>query len=126
MKIEHIPGPTVQSFIRNVFIVCLSRELLKHIDHVLSSHIKLFQKTRSSLKLPASVYKWLLKKSISQAIFYWLTKFHRLIAFSSWDVGDMGIVVVCFPSCGLINVKIDLNFLIKSFSHMTKKLRTKT
>ena len=31
---------------------------------------------------------WFLKKHISHVIFYYLTKFHCLVAFTSWDIGQ--------------------------------------
>ena len=37
----------------------------------------------------------------------------------------MYIVIICFPVCGVINFEIKLGFLIKPFSNMTKKVRTK-
>ena len=38
-------------------------------------------------------------------------------------LGNMCIEIVCFPGCDAINFEINLNFLIKSFFYMTKKLR---
>ena len=40
-------------------------------------------------------------------------------------LGNMGIVIVCFPGWDVIKFEINLSFLIKPFSHMTKKVRTK-
>ena len=37
----------------------------------------------------------------------------------------MGIVIVFFPGWDLIKFEINLSFLSKPFSHMTKKVRTK-
>ena len=37
----------------------------------------------------------------------------------------MYIAIVCFPSCGVINVEINLIFLIKPSLYMTKKSRQK-
>ena len=37
------------------------------------------------------------------------------------DISDnMSIVIVCYPVCDIINFEIDLSFLIKLFSYMTK------
>ena len=38
-------------------------------------------------------------------------------------LGNMCIEIVCFPGCDAINFEINLNFLIKPFFYMTKKLR---
>ena len=53
-------------------------------------HIKLFKKLKRSLKLVSQPHflHIFLKKSISIMIFYWLTKFHCLVAFTSWDIGQ--------------------------------------
>ena len=42
-------------------------------------------KNRSGISLPVSFSAWFLKKNISLIIFYYLTKFHCLVAFTSWD-----------------------------------------
>ena len=44
-------------------------------------------KMRSGTSLPASFFAWFLKKNISHVMVYYLTKFHCLIAFASWDFG---------------------------------------
>ena len=43
-------------------------------------------KKRSWTSLLASFSAWFLRKSISHVIFYKLTKFHRLVVFSWWDI----------------------------------------
>ena len=40
-------------------------------------------------------------------------------------MGYMCIAIVCFPSCDVINVEINLIFLIKPFFYMTEKSRQK-
>ena len=45
-------------------------------------------KKRSGTSLLASFSAWILNKSISLVIFYELTKFHCLVSFTSWDVGQ--------------------------------------
>ena len=45
-------------------------------------------KRRSGTSFPASFPAWFLKKFISLAICYSLTKFHCLLAFTSWDIGQ--------------------------------------
>ena len=45
-------------------------------------------KERSETSFPGSFYAWFLKINISPVIFYYLTKFHCLVAFTSWDIGQ--------------------------------------
>ena len=45
---------------------------------------------RSGTSFPGSFSTWFLKKNISLVIFYYLTKFHCLVAFTSWDIGQYG------------------------------------
>ena len=45
-------------------------------------------KKRSGTSLSASFSAWFLKKNISVVIFYYLTKFQCLVAFTSWDIGQ--------------------------------------
>ena len=50
-------------------------------------------------------------------------KFYSLIDFTSWDLGDMCVAIICFPGCDVINFEINLIFLTKPFFYMTKKSR---
>ena len=50
-----------------------------------SNKVFLKIKERSGASLPNSFFASLLKKNISPVIFYELTKFHCLVAFTSWD-----------------------------------------
>ena len=43
-------------------------------------------KQRPGASLPASFSSWVMKKNIARVIFYYLTKFHCLVAFTSWDI----------------------------------------
>ena len=38
--------------------------------------------------LPVSFPAWFLKKNVSLAIFYWLTKFHCRVLLTSWEIGQ--------------------------------------
>ena len=40
-------------------------------------------------------------------------------------LGNMGLVIVCWPGCIVINFEINLIFLIKPFFYVTKKSRKK-
>ena len=44
-------------------------------------------KKRSVTSFPNSFSAWFLKKNISLVIFYYLSKFYFLVAFTSWDIG---------------------------------------
>ena len=35
-------------------------------------------------------------------------------------LNNMSIVIICFPICDVVNFEINLSFLIKPFSYMTK------
>ena len=45
-------------------------------------------KKSSGTNLPALFSAWCLKKNIFLVIFYYLTKFHCLVALNSWDIGQ--------------------------------------
>ena len=40
-------------------------------------------------------------------------------------LGNMCIIIVCFPSCEVVNFEINFAFLIKSFFYMTKNSKQK-
>ena len=91
-------------------------------DHWLLLHIKLFQKTRWSLEL-VSLPHFLHD--------FWTKIFFTLYSISSPNymiwlrlllgmLGNMYIVIVYFVGCDVINFEINLTFVIKLFSHMTK------
>ena len=64
--------------------------LSKHIETKLqTTSLYLFKnKKRSGTSFPGSFSTWFLKKNISFVILYYLTKFHCLVAFTSWDIGQ--------------------------------------
>ena len=68
---------------------------------------------------------WFFNKIAPHVIFYCLTKFHCLVAFTSWDMEQYVIAILRQPGCDIINFKINLIFLIKSFLYITKKTRQK-
>ena len=45
------------------------------------------------------------------------------VAITSWDI--MCVAITCFPVCEIKNFEINLVYLIKSFSYMTKNVRKK-
>ena len=48
-----------------------------------------------------------------------------MIVFTSCDMENMCVVVICFPGCDVINLEINLIFLIKPFFFMSKISRQK-
>ena len=48
-----------------------------------------------------------------------------MIVFTSCDMENMWVVVICFPGCDVINLEINLIFLIKPFFFMNKISRQK-
>ena len=46
--------------------------------------------------------------------------FYCLIVFTSGDIGQYVIAIVCYPACDVINFEIYLGFLVKRFSYMNK------
>ena len=52
-----------------------------------------------------------------------MTKFNYPIAFTSWDIWQMFIVIVC--KCDITNFEIYLGFLDKPFFYMTKNSEQK-
>ena len=55
--------------------------------------------------------------------FYLLTKFHYLIAFTSWDIGKYMYSNCLFPSSDVINFEINFFFSVKPVLYLTKKPR---
>ena len=77
------------------YTVCFYRMpswgLLKYIETKLQTTCFYLTHTHTHKKkksLPPSFSEWFLKKNISLVIFYYLTKFHCLAAFTSWDIGQ--------------------------------------
>ena len=94
VKIDYISGSIVSGFIQFVFIVCqvdsYQNTLKLRFRSLGFASYKVFlrNKRRSKTSLPSSFFAWFLKKNMSLVTFYKLTKFHCLIAFTSWDIGQ--------------------------------------
>ena len=57
----------------------------------------------------------------THVIFYWLTKFHCLFAFTSWDIGEYCVLQLFVNQVKTLkNFKINLIFLIKPLLYMIK------
>ena len=66
--------------------------------------------------------KWFFKQNETHIIFNQLTKFHCLIAFTSWKMGNMYIAIICFRGCDVINFELTSSF--KSMK-IWQKVKTK-
>ena len=82
-------------------------------------------KKRSGTSLPASFSSWFLKKNIFTLYSINLSNFIVWFSFLLDILGNMQIDIVCFPVEHVKNFEINCDFLIKPFSFMTKKVRTK-
>ena len=93
IKIERISGSIFYSILYFVLIVCQVEDYRKWLK--LSCRLFAFtsyksflkNKKRSGTSLPVSFSAWFYKKYISIVIFYYLTRFQCLVAFTSWDIG---------------------------------------
>ena len=72
-------------------------------------------KTRSGTNLPVSFSACVFKKNISLVIFYFLTKCHCLVAFTSWVIGQDIYCNCLLTRLWRHNFEINLIFLTKSF-----------
>ena len=72
------------------------------------------------------VSAWFLKENIPYFIFYvWLPdSLSTPDCLISWDT-EQYVYCNCFPVCNVTNFEINLSFLMKPFSCMTKKVKTK-
>ena len=52
---------------------------------------------------------------------YQLTKFYCLIAFTSWDIGNVVIIIICYIVYDVTKFEINFSFLIKPFPYINKK-----
>ena len=69
-------------------------------DHLLFLLIKLFltSKKRFQTSFPAPFSAWLWKRNFCHLLFYLVTKFDCLIAFTSWDIGQYVPCNYLYPS----------------------------
>ena len=106
------------------FYLCPSLGLAKNrskgAEHLLLSHTKFLKKTRGFELVFLALFLldfwrkiFLLLSSITWTNFIaWLPLLHEIL-------GNMWIVIVCWPGCDIIDFKINLTFLIKP-SRQTK------
>ena len=53
-----------------------------------TSHRAFLNNKKSGTSIPVSFSAWFLMRNISRVIFYYLAKFHCLVALISWDIGQ--------------------------------------
>ena len=82
IKIEHISGSIVF-----VFNVCEVEDYRKYFETFTSYKVFSKDKKKPRTRLPAPFSAWFLKKNISLVVFYYLTKFHCLVAFTLLGIG---------------------------------------
>ena len=94
ITIEHITGSIIWNVVEFIFIPWQNEDyqnIFKLSRRPLSfTSYKAFSKNKkmSGTSFPATFSAWFLKEYISLVILYYLTKFHCLVAFTSWDIGQ--------------------------------------
>ena len=58
-------------------------------------------------------------------LFYLLTKFHGLIPFIFWDIGQCVYFNICYPIYDVIKFEIKFSFLVNPVSYTIKKVGRK-
>ena len=76
----------------------------------------------SGTSLPALFPVWSLKKKVSLFIFYYLIKFHYLSLLLE-VLGHMYIAIISLPVWDVMDLQINLNFLIKSLKDTNLNLK---
>ena len=92
------------------FYCMLSWRLSKYTKSKLMQSF--FRKQKAIRKFPYLIFCMIFEEKYLN-IFYYLTKFHGLVAFTLWDIGQC-IVIVCGPGCEVINFEINLVFFVKT------------
>ena len=82
-------------------------------------------KKRSGTSFPASFSESFFFQKNSLAMFY-LTKFHCLVGFTSWDIGQYVNCNCLSTRLWRLNCEINLIFLIKPFFLHGQKIKTKS
>ena len=108
---------------QGMYQVCYSRYRVSFYLWLIGSvlkHCKVPKYYDHDCSLSVSYCAWFLNKNVSVVIFYWLTKFHCLIAFASWDIGQ-------YMNCNCLLTGCDVrHFEVTSrFFCMTRKSRQK-
>ena len=127
IKIEHISRSTVWNFIQFTFIVCQVKPYQNIMKTICFCLIKSLLKTKQDLGLVAMSY---FQHDFSIEIFFalYFLNWQNFIVWLSLlleILGNICINIICFTVYYVINFEINLNFFVKPFSYMTKKVRTK-
>ena len=103
IKIKHISKSTVWNVIQFAIFLCPSGGLpnlfkKKCLSFAFNLYKASFekQKKRPGSSLFASFSLWFLKKNIFHVVFYYLSKFHWLIAFTSSDIAKYMLFATCY------------------------------
>ena len=98
------------------------QNILKLLAFILCKAFKKKKNEKRGLKL-ASLSHFLhdFWRKLFLTLFYLLTKFHCLTAFTSWVLGNMCIVITCCLVYDVMNFEINHTFLIKPFYCITRK-----
>ena len=115
-----------------IFSCRFKSSLLKYIEtKVQITCFYLFRKQKETIwnYSPCSFSAWFLKKShTGRCLTLYPINWRNFIVWLSLlleMLGNMCIVIVCFPDCDIITFESNVSFHIKSFSHMAKKVSTK-
>ena len=90
---------------------------------MLLPYVKLFLKIKRGLKLvslPHFLHEFRRKIFLTRYFDNWLN-FIAWLSFLLEILGNMCIVIICCPVCEVINFEVNLSFLIKLFSYITKR-----
>ena len=67
--------------------------------------------SRTSFSTTFLSHVWFFKKTVSRVTFYQLTKFHCLITFTCWDIGQCVLQLFVNQAVTSQNLKLTLSFL---------------
>ena len=130
IKIEHISGSIVYSFIQLISIACLFKGYRSIVNPnwipLAFTLYKAFEKTKRGLELVSLTHYlhhfwrkiFFLLYSIWPNFIVWLPLIREILS-------NIFIVIVYEPGCDVINFEIDPIFLIKQFLLHEQKFRTK-
>ena len=91
-----------------------------------SKKVFLKNKNRSGTSLRALFSAWFFGENISLVVFFYLTQFQCLVAFTSGDIGQYVYCISLWSGCDVTNFEINFIFLIKLFFLHDRKAKTKS
>ena len=134
VKIEHVSGSIVKSFIQLVFVVCQVEDYqniskLSSRSFSFNAYKAYFQKNKKKsgelVSLPHFLHVFWRKIFLLLYDLYW-PNFIVALRLLREILGNMRIVTVSSLGCDVANSEINLNFLIKPFFLQAKKVKAKT